>query len=498
MKQADTRQLEITRQEKTSRQEEQIRRDWKDLMDTYLLSDEQKLELWTAIKRKQAKRKRIRKLNRVLGTAAAIICVVAIGTGGVNKVTRGKMAESIRQAGGDKLADAIRKLCGMEPQSVQILQNQTPEAAVYAPPLLDCNKNQVVFANSRGMIIYNRKQQAVAATIDLQETGCNYFTAQSLQTRVITQGNQIFIFNAKDGQAVGNCYIYELTEDRETVEHLAPIKVVTASESLQKQWERTMQGRYSDTFDSMGSGTVDTWQTDKAQETKYSACSMSWSDSSETYLSCLLLRGQEYSLYTKNQTTGEITEELLPIHISAEAANQAKMENILPEFVYTGEDEIIKAVCTWLVQEKTGSYYMQPDVSYTLIPAPVIYGILEEDNETKVFGNFYTSIYYKNGNTLEEEGGSEMPACFHLQKTQEGYRVIRVEKTGDGSYYEKGIRKFCQGHMDLYEKFFDDHQTYMEQREQTLSTMIRQYVEKNGLDIRYYHAFGWDPVDLYP
>ena len=36
--------------------------------------------------------------------------------------------------------------------------------------------------------------------------------------------------------------------------------------------------------------------------------------------------------------------------------------------------------------------------------------------------------------------------------------VVRVQKTGDGAYYEKGIRKFCQGYTDMYQKFFEDSQ----------------------------------------
>ena len=59
----------------------------------------------------------------------------------------------------------------MQPESVEILLNKTPEADVYAPPLLDCDQNRVIFANSRGMVIYDRQQQAVHATIDLQDIG---------------------------------------------------------------------------------------------------------------------------------------------------------------------------------------------------------------------------------------------------------------------------------------------------------------------------------------
>ncbi len=91
-----------------------------------------------------------------------------------------------------------------------------------------------------------------------------------------------------------------------------------------------------------------------------------------------------------------------------------------------------------------------------------------------------------------------MPACFHLKQSQGQYQVVRVEQAGDGAYYEQGIRDFCEGHMDIYQKFFDDPQANQTQRDQVTQAMVLQYVKDHQLDIRYYHDFGWDPVDLSP
>ena len=87
-----------------------------------------------------------------------------------------------------------------------------------------------------------------------------------------------------------------------------------------------------------------------------------------------------------------------------------------------------------------------------------------------------------------------MPACIHLKKVNGGYKVIKVQRTGDGERYQKGIEEFCSGHPEIYQKFFDD--SGYELRDKMLKKMMEQYVSDNQLDIRYYHDYGWDPVEL--
>ncbi len=380
---------------------------------------------------------------------------------------------------------------GME--SAQILQNRTPEAEVYAPPLIDCDENRVIFVNSRGMVIYNRKQQSVMAVIDLQKIGCNYFTVDSLGTKIIAKDNQIRIFNTKDNQVTGNCYVYELSKYTEKAELLEPVKVTKAEDRLLDEWKEKMNGRYYDSFDYLGSETVSGWENGITQ---YSKDALVWTKQGERCVSCLLLRDGEYQLYTRNENTGKAVTEPLIIAVSRQEAKQAEDANALPEFVYMGEDKILKTICDYMAGEEKATASRKTVSSEIFIPIPVIYDMIREDGEIKVFGNFYSFMYYKNGNTLEEDGGSEMPACFHLKKTNGSYDVVDVEKTGDGTYYQKGIEKFCQGHPHIYEKFLD-HEKTMELYHQRKRMFIGQYVKDHQLDILYYHEFGWDPVELF-
>ena len=69
-----------------------------------------------------------------------------------------------------------------------------------------------------------------------------------------------------------------------------------------------------------------------------------------------------------------------------------------------------------------------------------------------------------------------------------------MDETGDGERYQKGIEEFCKGHPDIYQKYFDEGNQKM--LEQIRKKLIKQYVSDNQLDIRYYHDYGWDPVEL--
>lgn len=458
-------------------------------------------------------------IRKISGAAAVFICVLLIGGIGANAAGGGRVVDSIRHAGGGKVIDSIKELCGLEPESVEIIQNMTPEMEVYAPPLLDCNERRVIFATSRGMVIYDRIEQRTIQTIDLQEIGCNYFTTDSLTTKVLADGNQIQIFNVKNGKVQGNCYRYEIPEHSDTIDGvlepmdaapaedarhqlsdamplLEPVEITAAEDALLQQWEQKMSGRFQDTFDLVGEDTIDAWHSSD-EPVKYSEAAVSWSKNQEAYFSCLLLKGKdwkEYQLYSWNQASGESQTEPLQITVSGEAARQSQDANALPKFIYTGDDAVLKAVCSYLVEEEADPHWKSP--LYALIPAPVIYDTVKEDGVTKVFGNFWHFYYYKNGNTLEDDGGGEMPMCIHLKEENGAFTVAQVEETGDGAYYAEGIQKFCEGHPDIYQRFFDYENNQM-LRDKIRKELLEQYVTDNQLDIRYYHSFGWDPVELF-
>lgn len=73
--------------------------------------------------------------------------------------------------------------------------------------------------------------------------------------------------------------------------------------------------------------------------------------------------------------------------------------------------------------------------------------------------------------------------------------VVKVEKTKDGAYRQKGIQKFGKGHLEIYKQYVEEHKA---QKKKIRQKLLQQYVEDHQLDIIKYHEYGWDPVTLFP
>ena len=160
----------------------------------------------------------------------------------------------------------------------------------------------------------------------------------------------------------------------------------------------------------------------------------------------------------------------------------------MPSFVYTGDNLAIAAICDWF-SEEAERHAGYGDV---WIPSFVILKEADRYGEHLVFGNFWSGGYRLEDETMVQGGGGEMPACFHLKKTEKGYTVVSVEQAGDGEYYAKSIKEFTKGYIGLYEKFMTHHDN-----EQAEIEFMRMYAEHNGLDIKYIKHYGWEPVPLY-
>ena len=160
----------------------------------------------------------------------------------------------------------------------------------------------------------------------------------------------------------------------------------------------------------------------------------------------------------------------------------------MPSFVYVGDNLAIAAICDWFHEEavRHASY---GDV---WIPSFVILEEIDRDGEHLVFGNFWSGGYRLEGDTMVQGGGGEMPACFHLKETENGYVVVSVEKAGDGEHYAESIKEFTKGYIGLYDKFMTHHDN-----DQAEIEFMRMYAEHNGLDINYIKHYGWEPVSLY-
>ena len=164
-------------------------------------------------------------------------------------------------------------------------------------------------------------------------------------------------------------------------------------------------------------------------------------------------------------------------------------ESALPAFKYTGNKKELAVICEYLL-EKKAPLYKDADV---FIPAPVIFGIREKGGETLVFGNFWIFGYDLSGATLICESGGAMPACFHLAKDGDSYKVTKVEQAEDGAGFTDSIEKMTKGYKKIRKKMLVSNE---KKEKQVRRNWIRNYVQANNLAVTAYKDYGWDPVSV--
>ena len=165
--------------------------------------------------------------------------------------------------------------------------------------------------------------------------------------------------------------------------------------------------------------------------------------------------------------------------------------NILPEYVYPGDDPIEKAITEYYLSNNY-HYEMKPSVA---IPAFCIFMSEADENDTdmvKVYGNYWLFVYEKDGTTLENISGGEAPGVMYVKRNGDEYIVDHFEQVRDGSYYTEDIKTICNGNKSLEDQFLDSSDAMTTSRIYT----IKKYVEMFDLDIDAYHDYGWDKVML--
>lgn len=490
-----------------------------------------------------AARKRMKKQFSAIKGAALILCLIfVLGFVGITADTAsgGKAQAAIREIG-EKVQASFHRLLSDEAKQIADETVSLP-VQVYASDLVGIDKHYLALANERGLLIYDRTKEDLAAVLDLQQMECNYLNANSIATRIFMQDEKLYLFNEtgieqRAGKETSSslpefAYICDLsmlsaepaekdpaasasenelnenlTSDTniDTIDYLTRTTDPEVIRGIYDLWMNDAKKQICDTFDSFYESEFLNSDAEKYDEMCYSENSLYWTDSdSEKLLSCLVVYGNtDYELYTKH-ADGSLTNEKLEIVTAADEndasasldAGTAADPDTLPPFTYTGDDEVLATICAYMkASEEAQSYYGSGEDS-VYIPAPLILGIKHKGDDLIVFCNLWSYNYYRNGNTLECESGGESPARLRLHPDADalgGYQVIEDLRTGDGSEYEKGIKAFCKGYPGMKRKYFGDNKS---KREEIRTALIRMYVRDNGLDIKYYKDYGWDPVLL--
>ena len=164
--------------------------------------------------------------------------------------------------------------------------------------------------------------------------------------------------------------------------------------------------------------------------------------------------------------------------------------------MYTGNDPYMPGVLKWM-EEEPASYY---DTGEYYIPAPVVFYTDDSDeNDIRIWGNFWVFRYDLEGENLLCQSGGENPGILHLKKSDETgpeYEVFEFEGCREGSEFDEDLKKISEKAPaeagDVYKMFTsaaDDGTNEAVRKE-----YIKMYADQVPFTITSYQDYGWDPV----
>ena len=479
---------------------------WKQAFEDITLTSGEKEALWEQMRQKRRKRS----LGRSLLRTAAMLAVIACAGIGTTLIVDGFT--------GGRLASALSGIWKAEEESGQIVETVTDLFHirldnVYAPELIECSDERAVFANPFGLVVYDRKRQCVTGTADLEKIQCNYFNADTLQTKFLVTGDRLTVYNLSGKKVSGSCYVFDLGKCRNQpdggIVALEPTETRKASPGLEKKWKNQSKNR------------ILTWEYAARQEEKelaavlYSEYSLQWESQDHTaYSSFLVIGEKEHTegshgifLYHWRADEERFIRELLNIHVdgidNVDGINIMKKE--LPAYQYTGDDPMEKALVDLFENDRkryegqlatgrkiSGELSGEAESEHTDLTVPLIdiVGVKKGKKYTIAYGTFGYEWFSLSGTTLYASGSSGGVGAAYLKETADGYEVKKILRPRDGGLFAKDLRTFCKGDETMVSKILD----YDTSR--VAVCVLKKYVKQNGLEIRYYKEFGWDPQKI--
>ena len=100
--------------------------------------------------------------------------------------------------------------------------------------------------------------------------------------------------------------------------------------------------------------------------------------------------------------------------------------------------------------------------------------------------------YTIEGDTLVDQSGGNYAGTMHVVKEEDTYKVERFEQVGDGSEFEPTAKKIFGDKYDAFMKVNSDDEARAAVRTET----VKNFGEANGLAVKKYQDYGWDPVEF--
>lgn len=459
-------------------------------------SPEEKEKIWNGVEsnisyRQEAaainkySKKQRKTFKKFAGTAAALLAVFFMLGVCAYAATGGKIADVFLKPANKEVKEAEEEVIK---NSLNIIQRME----TYAPELYACNGDYFVFAHLRGMVIYDRKKDCVASVVDLQEIECNNFNTQSRFTRIVEEDGKLLIFNEENGKADSIYYECDLTDLTNPQLTKKKTGKSISSKQLCNKWKKYKKKYYTDTFNSVPQSLTNFLNNNVNM---YSENSFIWkAKNGSSKQSALIVRYSKknieniyYALFTLDRNTKKHNTVKLNIEVTAEMPDN----DTLPKFVYTGGDAQIAAICEYMYNENL----KYADKGTVYIPAPVIYLKEKKNNKIVILADLYHSTLIRNGNVLQDAGGGHQAAKLQLKKTGSGYKIVKVRKVRDGSYWTKDIDQFTKNHPGIRKKFYEGTERYTKSCIM-FKKMLNMYLKHTGLNIVYYKDYGGDKEKL--
>ena len=150
----------------------------------------------------------------------------------------------------------------------------------------------------------------------------------------------------------------------------------------------------------------------------------------------------------------------------------------------------IEQVVDQYIVDTFGKQYAQAEVC---IPQQIVVATDESnDQDIKVWGDFWVFNYNIAGDTLKTASGGSHPGLIHLKKGDNGYEVTAFDQVGDGSQFEPTAKKIFG---DKYDAFMKVHSNDKE-REQNRALGIAKFVKEHNVKATMYQDYGWPAVKL--
>ena len=440
-----------------------------------------RLRLLISEQQRTTPRRENRRFRNLGAVAAAVVVVVACGVG-INAMSGGAVAKTLRQVFSISQGrqDVAGQAEGIKDRGIE----------VYAPEIISVDKEQLIFATKRGVLLVDRRDNHLINAIDLQKTGNIYLNSDAggMQTHILKQDGDLVIFNS-DETIEGPCWRYALSDaDKKDWEPVRDDDKKDA-ESFYQAWKKA-DANYADTFDQYEKTGLGSDRIDPNDDIMYSERCVQWTDGKGNAKSSYLLvdTSGKYTLVTHDMKSGKVQEEALNLNIS-EVMQADTTEVSLPEFAYSGKDPALNALISYM-RDENRKYFEENEV---WIPSILVLRRIENENEVLLFGFFNEDTYKQNGKILEAASGARTPGYAKIAKKKDGYEVTKLEYVGDGDDYATDIARFTEGYPGLYEQYFEERSKA--EQESRLES-LKMYVEDNHLDITHYQDYGWQPVEI--